>query len=312
MEKIPLIVIAGLTATGKTDVAVELAQLVNGEVVSADSMCVYKLMDIGTAKPTKEQREAVRHHVIDVVFPDEDYNVAMFQKDATNAILDIYKRGKVPLLVGGTGFYIKSVVDDVEFPEMGDSKQVRKKLYDELNSKGNMYLYELLKEIDKDAANSVHPNNVKRVIRYLEIYFLTGRKPTEFLDKVRRKGSEKYNLLPLCFIMEREALWQRIDQRVEKMFDMGLVDEVKMLLSLGYSKDLKSMQGLGYKQVIPYVEGKISLQETKDELKLRTRQFAKRQRIWFKYQGEFMFLDVTGIRFKEVVKKCFELCKSVV
>ncbi len=312
MEKIPLIVIAGLTATGKTDVAVELAQLVNGEIVSADSMCVYKLMDIGTAKPTKEQREAVRHHVIDVVFPDEDYNVAMFQKDATNAILDIYKRGKVPLLVGGTGFYIKSVVDDVEFPEMGDSKQVRKKLYDELNSKGNMYLYELLKEIDKDAANSVHPNNVKRVIRYLEIYFLTGRKPTEFLDKVRRKGSEKYNLLPLCFIMEREVLWQRIDQRVEKMFDMGLADEVKMLLSLGYSKDLKSMQGLGYKQVIPYVEGKISLQEAKDELKLRTRQFAKRQRIWFKYQGEFMFLDVTGMRFEEVVKKCFELCKSVV
>lgn len=293
MEKIPLIVIAGLTATGKTDVAVELAQLVNGEIVSADSMCVYKLMDIGTAKPTKEQREAVRHHVIDVVFPDEDYNVAMFQKDATNAILDIYKRGKVPLLVGGTGFYIKSVVDDIEFPEMGDSKQVRKKLFDELNNKGNMYLYELLKEIDKDAANSVHPNNVKRVIRYLEIYFLTGKKPTEFLDKVRRKGSERYNVLPLCFIMEREALWQRIDQRVEKMFDMGLADEVKMLLDMGYSKDLKSMQGLGYKQVIPYVEGKISLQEAKEELKIRTRQFAKRQRIWFKYQGEFVFLDVT-------------------
>lgn len=180
MEKIPLIVIAGLTATGKTDVAVELAQLVNGEIVSADSMCVYKLMDIGTAKPTKEQREAVRHHVIDVVFPDEDYNVAMFQKDATNAILDIYKRGKVPLLVGGTGFYIKSVVDDIEFPEMGDSKQVRKKLFDELNNKGNMYLYELLKEIDKDAANSVHPNNVKRVIRYLEIYFLTGKNQQSF------------------------------------------------------------------------------------------------------------------------------------
>ncbi|WP_228369878.1 tRNA (adenosine(37)-N6)-dimethylallyltransferase MiaA [Caldicellulosiruptor saccharolyticus] len=312
MQKIPLIVIAGLTATGKTDVAIELAQLIDGEIVSADSMCVYKYMDIGTAKPTKEQRQIVKHYVIDVVFPNEDYNVALFQKDATKAIDEIYQKGKIPLLVGGTGFYIKSIVDDIEFPEMGDSKQVRQNLYKELEEKGNMYLYEMLKNVDSKAAQSVHPNNVKRVIRYLEIYFLTGKKPTDFLEKVRKKGSKKYNILPLCFVMERSLLKERIDARVEKMFKIGLVDEVKMLLEMGYSKDLKSMQGLGYKQVIPYIEGNITLEEAKEELKLRTKQFAKRQSIWFKYQGDFIYLDVGNLEFKEVVKKCFELCKSVV
>lgn len=308
----PLIVVTGLTATGKSDIAIELAQKINGEIVSADSMCVYKYMDIGTAKPTKEQQKTIKHYIIDIVYPDEDYNVALFQKDATNAIEEIYSKNKIPLLVGGTGFYIQSIMNDIEFPEMGDSKNIREELYNIYQEKGNMYLYDLLKRIDEQAAKNLHPNNVKRVIRYLEIYKLTGKKPTDFLDKVQKKGSQRYKIVPICFVMERNLLREKINKRVEKMFEMGLADEVKKLLDMGYSKDLKSMQGLGYRQVIPYIEGKVSLDEAKEELKLKTRQFAKRQSIWFKYQGDFIYLDVGGLSFDEVVKKCFELSKSVV
>ncbi|MEZ0535826.1 tRNA (adenosine(37)-N6)-dimethylallyltransferase MiaA [Caldicellulosiruptoraceae bacterium PP1] len=307
-----VIIIAGPTATGKSDVAIELAQKLNGEIISADSMCVYKYMDIGTAKPSIDQRNLVKHYLIDIVFPNEDYNVAKFQKDATLAIDEIYEKNKIPIIVGGTGFYIKSLMDMTKFPETSTDPRLREYLYNLANDMGNNYVYQMLQKIDEVAARNVHPNNLKRVIRYIEIYEQTKRKPSEFLDQIKNCQNQAFDFKAICFQIDRQLLYQRINLRVDKMISAGLIDEVEKLLNMGYSKELKSMQGLGYKQIIPYLEGKLSKEDAIDELKLRTRQFAKRQIIWFKYQGEFNYLDITNLDFSNLVKKCFDICKSVV
>jgi len=311
MIKKPLIIIAGPTASGKTDLGIEFAKLINGEIISADSMCVYKYMDIGTAKPSIEQRKEVVHYLIDVVFPDEHYNVVNYQSDALNAIDLILNKGKIPIIVGGTGFYIKSITDLPKFPKMDIDMKLRESLLLEAKQKGNEYMYKMLESIDKDAAKSVHPNNTKRVVRYLEIYYLTNRKPSEFLSEMYDKDNNIFEIVPICLTMERSLLRNRIDIRVDKMIKMGLIEEVENLLKMGYSNNLKSMQGLGYKQICDYLYGEITKDQAIEQIKLKTKQFAQRQITWFKYQGNFMYIDASDTS-KNLAKKCFEISKSVV
>ncbi len=291
--KKPLIVIAGPTACGKTDISIELAKRINGEIISADSMQVYKFMDIGTAKATKEEMQGIKHYLIDEFMPDEEFNVMVFQKKAKEYMEDIYSKGKIPIIAGGTGFYINAVVNDNEFTETVDDNSLREKLYKDAQENGAEYNHNKLKEVDPEYASTVHANNIKRVARALEYFYLTGQKFSEHNAEEKKKSSP-YNTSFIILNMDREKLYKRIDMRVDIMIKNGLVDEVKNLLDMGYTPDLVSMQGLGYKEIIPYIEGEWSLEKSVDELKKRTRHFAKRQLTWFKRQTEnCLWVDLT-------------------
>lgn len=289
--KRPLIVIAGPTACGKTDLSIALAKRIGGEIISGDSMQVYKLMDIGTAKPSHEEMDGVPHFLIDELYPDEEYNVMIFQKKAKEYMEGIYSRGHIPMVVGGTGFYINALVYDNDFTEESGSA-IRDELYEIAERKGAEELHRLLAEADPEYAAEIHPNNVKRVARALEYYRLTGERMSDH-NKMARQKESPYNTAFFVLNMDRRRLYERIGLRVDIMMENGLEAEVRSLLSMGYSPDLVSMQGLGYKEFIPYFSGEITLEKAIDDIKKYTRHFAKRQLTWFRRQTEGTWIDMT-------------------
>lgn len=289
--KKPLIIIAGPTASGKTSLSVELAKRINGEIISADSMQVYHYMNIGTAKVNKEEAKGIKHHLIDIIDPREPFNISIFQQKAKEAIEEILAKGKIPILVGGTGFYIQSILYDIDFDETQTDHAYRTSLENIAAEKGNQYLHSQLKEVDEQSYNKIHPNNVKRVIRALEYYNQTGL-PISKHNEEERKKSSPYNFLFYMLNMNRQLLYNRIDKRVDEMFDKGLVQEVTELRNKGYSKELVSMQGLGYKEILSYLENECNLEEAKYIIKRDTRHFAKRQFTWFKREKDIQWLDL--------------------
>lgn len=292
-----LVIIAGPTAVGKSDLAVELAKRINGEIISADSMQVYKGMDIGSAKITESEMSGIKHHLIDVLDPSEDFNVALFKKLAKEAIETVYSKGKTPIIAGGTGFYIQALLYDIDFDESeGEQSEYRRELELTAKEKGPDYLYEKLSLIDPVSASIIHKNNIKRVIRALEFYHETGRPISAHNEEQHQKASP-YNYCYFVLNDEREAVYKRINIRVDKMIDAGLVDEVKNLKNNGLSRNNISMQGLGYKEILSYLEGDISLDEAIDIIKRDTRHFAKRQITWFKREKEVIWLNKNDFKY---------------
>ena len=288
MQKV--IVIAGPTASGKTSLGVELAKKIDGEVISADSMQIYKDMTIGTAKPTPEETEGVPHYLIDFVPPDERYSVADFKRDAEAKIEEIIQKGKVPIVVGGTGLYIDSLVYGIEYAEIEYNEEYRKELMDKAKTEdGLKELYEEACKIDAKAMEKVSCNDKKRIARVLEIYNATGKTKTELELKSREKGP-KYDYIVFAIDWPREKLYERINLRVDIMIEQGLVDEVKFILNK-YEKFPTAMQGLGYKEVVEYLEGKISYEEMIEKIKLETRHFAKRQLTWFRKNKDIIWIN---------------------
>lgn len=290
--KKPLIVIAGPTACGKTDLSIELAQKIGGEIISGDSMQIYKYMDIGTAKPAYEEMCGIPHFLIDEIYPDEEYNVMIFQKKAKEYMNDIYERGHIPIIVGGTGFYINALVYDNDFTEES-GEGIREELYEIAEKEGPEKLHKMLAEVDPEYASEIHFNNVKRIARALEYYRLTGEKMSDHNREAKQKESP-YNLAFFVLNMDRQKLYDRIDLRVDIMMKNGLEAEVRNLINMGYSPDLVSMQGLGYKEFIPYFNGEITLEKAVDDIKKYTRHFAKRQLTWFRRQTEGTWIDMTS------------------
>lgn len=288
--KIPVIVVAGPTASGKTDLAIDIANDVGGEIVSADSMQIYKYMDIGTAKPTKEERKKCPHYLIDFVDPRVEFSVADYVGVAHARIADIVSRGKIPVMCGGTGLYINSVVDDVEFGEYENDMKLREELREIAEKDGGEKLIEMLREFDPVSAERLHPNNLKRVIRAIEFFRISGVPISEHQEETKKKES-RYE--PIMFLIDRprEELYERINRRVDVMMEMGLVDEVKSLLNKGYTRDLNSMQGIGYKEIIAYLEGEIPLEEAIDCVKQNSRHYAKRQLTWFRRDERIIKLN---------------------
>ena len=256
----PLIVLTGPTAAGKTELSVNLARAVDGEIISADSMQVYRHMDIGSAKITRQEMDGVPHHLIDVLEPTEEFNVVIFQKMARKAIKEIYGRGRIPIVAGGTGFYIQALAYDIDFTENKDDPAVRRELEQTAKEKGAEYLHQMLKEVDPVSAEQIHANNIKRVVRAIEFYRQTGTKISEH-NQAERQKKTPYDLFYYVLNMERQALYERIDKRVDQMLDDGLVEEVKRLAAMGCTRDMVSMQGLGYKEILDYLDGQCSLSE---------------------------------------------------
>lgn len=288
--KQPLIILTGPTAVGKTELSIALAKAVNGEIISADSMQVYKYMDIGTAKIMPEEMQGVKHYLVDELAPDEDFNVVRFAQMAREAMEEIYAKGKIPILVGGTGFYIQAVLYGIDFTENEEDKAFRQSLEKIAQEQGELVLHEKLKEVDPASAKAIHPNNVKRVIRALEYFEQTGEPISAHNDRERQKESP-YNAAYFVLTNDREVLYDRINQRVDKMLEAGLLEEVKGLLERGYKKEMVSMQGLGYKEIIDYLEGNITLEEAVYILKRDTRHFAKRQLTWFRRERDVVWFD---------------------
>ncbi len=287
----PLVVITGPTATGKTDIGVQVAGHVGGEIVSADSMLVYRGMDIGTAKPSISQMGGIPHHLIDIVEPDQEYNVALFQQQARNIIEDIMSRDKIPILVGGTGLYIRAVIDDYGFSDTEGNESYRKALQNEAVENGPESLHKRLSVVDPLAAAKLHPRDVRRVIRALEVHRHTGR-PISSYHTLDQPGQQFYNLLMYGLTMNRETLYKKIEQRVDLMLAAGLVEEVKKLINMGFSTELSSMRGLGYKEIAAHLYGEMSLTQAVDILKRNTRRFAKRQMTWYRRDDRIKWFDV--------------------
>ena len=286
MQKI--FVIAGPTASGKTAVAIALAKEIGGEIISADSMQVYKYMNIGTAKPTMSERENIPHHMLDIVTPDISYSAALYQQQARDAILDVQTRKKIPILCGGTGFYINAVLRDINFARETDPHSEH---FNEIaTTHGSAFLHDLLKKTDYASAEAIHPNNTKRIIRALEYFHQTGRPISAHNRAERQKPPQNARIFILH--TERQSLYERINRRVDKMLADGLADEVCGLLGMGYSPGLTSMQGIGYKEMVGCITGKYTLPEAVERIKINTRRFAKRQLTWFSGQTEGTWLDV--------------------
>ena len=287
---IPLLVIVGPTAVGKTEIAIELAHRLRGEVISADSVQVYRYMDIGTAKPTLEERRGVPHHMIDIVDPDIDFTVYDYQQMAKNCIREVHNRGKLPILTGGTGLYIKAVVDDYTFCSGKVNPSLRRYLQEEMELKGKDTLFRLLREVDPLAAERVHPNDSRRIIRALEFFYLTGEPISVQWERTRKKQSN-YQLFMVGIAMERTYLYERINRRVELMLEKGLLKEVKGLLERGFKSDLKSMQSLGYFHLANFLEGNWDWETAVNTFKKDTRRYAKRQLTWFRADQRIMWLE---------------------
>ncbi|MBH1940864.1 tRNA (adenosine(37)-N6)-dimethylallyltransferase MiaA [Mobilitalea sibirica] len=290
MDKKPLIILTGPTSVGKTALSIHLAKAVNGEIISADSMQVYRSMDIGTAKITAEEMDGIPHYLIDEFDPDEDFNVVRFQQFAKEYLNQIHEKGKIPILVGGTGFYIQAVLYDIDFTKNEINTTYREELEQLAKDRGGEYLHQLLKKTDPDSAEAIHPNNIKRIIRALEYAKLTGSKISVHNQKQREKKSP-YSHCYFVLTKDRAKLYDTINKRVDIMIDRGLLDEVKALLNRGYTKDMVSMQGLGYKELIAYLEGETTLEEAIDILKRDTRHYAKRQLTWFKREKDVIWID---------------------
>lgn len=286
----PLIILTGPTAVGKTALSIGLAKAVNGEIISADSMQVYRKMNIGTAKIDQSEMQGVRHHLIDILDPGEEFNVVLFKRYALEAMEDIYSRGKIPVIVGGTGFYIQALLYDIDFEDNDNDMSYREELQRLAAEKGNSYIHDMLSKVDPESAEKIHENNVKRVIRALEFYRKTGMKISEHNETEAQKESP-YNFEYFVLNDDRNKLYDRIDRRIDIMLEQGLEAEVRQLVSEGYSRDLVSMQGLGYKEIIDYIQGRCSFDEAVYTLKRDTRHFAKRQITWFKREKHVTWVN---------------------
>lgn len=290
-NKIDLLVLVGPTAVGKTTLSIDIAKKLNGEIISADSMQIYKYMDIGTAKVSLEEMDNIPHYMLDIVYPDEEFTVADFKNRSEKHIEKIYGNGKLPILVGGTGLYLNSIVYELRFTKVESNEKFRKKYDDLANIYGNEYIYDKLNKVDSVSAKRINVNDRQRIIRALEIFNETG-KPMSYYNKNFRKETEKYNLTMIGLTMDRAELYSRINKRVDLMLEEGLICEVKKLMDMGYSKDLVSMQGIGYKEIIAYLDGKTGLEETTNILKRNTRRYAKRQLTWFRRDNRIKWIDI--------------------
>ncbi len=281
MSNKPLIILTGPTAVGKTDLSIALAKSISGEIISADSMQVYKKMNIGTAKIKPEEMCGINHYLIDVLEPNEDFNVCIFQQMALDAMNQIYNNGHIPIIVGGTGFYIQALLYNIDFKDNDDDMEYREYLYSLAKEKGSEYIHGMLAKVDIASAEKIHHNNIKRVVRALEFYKKTGM-PISIHNEAERNKKSPYNYEYFVLNDYRDKIYDRIDKRVDMMIKEGLIDEVSSLYKEGYNRNLVSMQGLGYKEIISYLEGEISLDEAVYILKRDTRHFAKRQLTWFR------------------------------
>ena len=288
--KTPLIILTGPTAVGKTALSVKLAQKTGGEIISADSMQVYRHMDIGSAKIRPDEMRGVPHHLIDVLEPQEEFNVTVFQNMAKKAIGEIRSRGHIPILAGGTGFYIQAVLYDIDFTENAEETSVREALERTAEEKGAQYLHQMLKEVDPESAALIHANNIKRTVRALEYYMQTGQKISEHNEKERSRQSA-YNACYFVLNDGREKIYERIDRRVDRMLSDGLVREVQALKEMGCTRELVSMQGLGYKEILGYLDGEYDLDRAVYLIKRDTRHFAKRQLTWFRRERDVIWLN---------------------
>ncbi|MBR3215826.1 MAG: tRNA (adenosine(37)-N6)-dimethylallyltransferase MiaA [Exiguobacterium sp.] len=299
MKKTPVVVIVGPTAVGKTKTGIELAKAFDGEIVSGDSVQVYRGMDIGSAKVTKEEAEGIPHHLIDICDPDDAMSVAMFQQLARAAIDDIYARGKLPIIVGGTGLYIRSILYDYEFVERPVDEALRAELERFAEVEGREALHQRLVQLDPERAATIHPNNVRRVVRALEV---TMQGDTQTTDSA---PSEHYDYRLFVLHADREILYDRINQRVDAMMEAGLVEEVERLLAQGY-RETQAMRAIGYKEMIPFIDGNISKEKATDLLKQHTRQFAKRQLTWFRHQFDGIWVDMGRKSFELSYKNIYD------
>lgn len=298
-SKPPLILIVGPTAVGKTEIAIQLAERLNGEIVSADSRLFYRGMDIGTAKPSREDQARLRHHLIDIANPDETLSLAVFQQKARQAIADIHTRNKVPFLVGGTGQYIRAVTQGWTPPQVKPDEHLRKELERQKEENGIHWLYERLEMIDPEAAANIDPRNYRRTIRALEVIMTTGRKFSE----QRGQSDSPYRLIAVGLTRPRDELYQRVDARIEAMFENGFLDEVQTLLAKGYSPALPTMSAIGYRECVQVIEGRITLEEAKQHIRRTTRVFVRRQANWFKESDP----EISWFRAEEgVVEKVIE------
>lgn len=288
--KEPLIILTGPTAVGKTALSVSLAKAIGGEIISADSMQVYRHMDIGSAKVTREEMGGVPHHLIDVLEPTEEFNVVLFQQMARKAAAEILGRGHIPIVVGGTGFYIQALLYDIDFTENDEDTALRRSLEELAKREGPEALYERLRAVDPESCESIHAHNVKRVIRAIEFYEKTGKKISAH-NREQRQNGPSYRSAYFVLNDDRDTVYQRIDARVDLMMELGLVEEVRALQALGCHRGMVSMQGLGYKEILAYLEGEISLEEAVYLIKRDTRHFAKRQLTWFRREKEVIWVE---------------------
>lgn len=288
--KKPLIILTGPTAVGKTKLSIELAKAVNGQMISADSMQVYRHMDIGTAKIRPEEMQDIPHYLIDVLDPWESFDVVRFQTMAKEALEKIYTAGAIPIVVGGTGFYIQALLYNIDFDENDSETGYRSELQSFADRHGVEALHDRLRQVDEKSADMIHPNNIKRVIRALEFYHQTGTRISEHNETQRQKESP-YRFVYFVLDDERERIYRRIDQRIDQMLDQGLVAEVKQLRDMGCTRDMVSMQGLGYKEILAYLDGECTLEEAVYILKRDTRHFAKRQLTWFRREQDVRWIE---------------------
>lgn len=290
MKKKPMVILTGPTAVGKTALSIELAKQIGGSIISADSMQVYKYMDIGSAKIRREEMCGIKHYLIDTLEPSEEFHVVRFQELAKQCLEEIYREQKIPIVVGGTGFYIQALLYDIDFTEQACDEAYRRELEQLLSEKGPQYLHDMLRKVDEKSAETIHANNSKRVIRALEFYHLSGRKISEHNEKERQKESP-YQYAYFVLTDERSRIYERIDQRVDKMTEQGLVEEVRNLKKMGCHRGMVSMQGLGYKEILDYLEEELTLDEAIYIIKRETRHFAKRQLTWFKRERDVIWLN---------------------
>ena len=289
MQKNKVIVICGPTASGKTALSIELAKQISGEIVSCDSMQIYKDMDIGTAKPTPDEMQGIKHYLIGHVSPEERYSVADYKADAKKAIKEIIEKGKMPIVVGGTGLYLDSLIYEIEYQDIQLDEEYRKQLEEEVEEKGLEELYKRAKQIDEKAIEKISPNDKKRILRILEIYHATGKTKTEQEIESRKKEVE-YDYKVYALDWDRQKLYDRINKRVDMMMEQGLIEEVKQILDK-YHTFPTAMQGLGYKEVVEYLEGKLTKEEMVEKIKMETRRYAKRQLTWFRKNKQTIWLN---------------------
>ena len=305
MEKKPMVILTGPTAVGKTALSIRLAKEINGAVISADSMQVYRHMDIGSAKIRPEEMQGVKHYLIDILEPEEEFHVVRFVEEAKAALEEIYRNGQIPIIAGGTGFYIQALLYDINFDGQDCDADYRRELEQIAEEKGAEYLHQMLEEVDAESAKAIHANNTKRVIRALEFYHVSGKKISAHNETEHQKESP-YNFAYFVLTDERErlykrieALYRRIDERIDEMMKEGLLEEVQNLKNMGYHRGMVSMQGLGYKEILAYLDGEISLERAVYLIKRDTRHFAKRQLTWFRRERDVIWFDKEQYAYQE-------------
>ena len=311
-KKKPLIILTGPTAVGKSALSISLAHKIGGDIISADSVQVYKRMNVGSDKITTDKMDGISHHLIDVLEPTEEFNVVLFKEMAKKCIDDIVSRGKIPIIVGGTGFYIQAVLYDIDFTATDSDTAFRDQLEKTASIKGNEYLHAILQNVDPDSAAIIHPNNTKRVIRALEYNYKTGEQISKHNELEHNKISP-YDFRYFVLTDDRDILYSRIDKRVDKMLDEGLVDEVRSLIESGVSADMTSMQGLGYKEIVRYLNGEYDLERAIYLIKQGTRHFAKRQLTWFRREKEVIWIDKNdfGHEDEAIIKEILNKSKDI-